>query len=227
MKIPRVVNAAGHIDGDLIAAAAENKKKAQTAPWLKWGSLAACFALLLLGAVSILPGMQIEKNIVPPLPPATTAPANEGGDNAFEKRYAYGIGEGRFSTYIEGKVIAEEKVGDKIGRVAVTAGWKNRAEEWLSTEDLQAEVYALEGISEDVAVALKFIDQGEAITTTHYYVILNPDADLTAVQNYVIASVTPTENADAEAVPGNSTTMTGNETVTGTTGGVSHAQIPE
>ncbi len=31
----------------------------------------------------------------------------------------------------------------------------------------------------------------EAVTTTYYYVIMNPDADLTSVEEYVIPSLTP------------------------------------
>ena len=50
MKTPRMANAVGHIDDDLITAAAECKKKPNR--WLKWGSVAAC---LLLAVAMILP----------------------------------------------------------------------------------------------------------------------------------------------------------------------------
>ncbi len=42
------------------------------------------------------------------------------------------------------------------------------------------------GIDNNVAVALKFVDKGEAVTTTYYYVIMNPNADLSAVEEYII-----------------------------------------
>ena len=45
MKTPRMANSVGHIDDDLIAAAAESKKKMKP-NWMKLGSLAACFAVL-------------------------------------------------------------------------------------------------------------------------------------------------------------------------------------
>ena len=32
---------------------------------------------------------------------------------------------------------------------------------------------------------MRFIDKGEAVTTTHYYVIINSDADLSSVEEYV------------------------------------------
>jgi len=66
-------------------------------------------------------------------------------------------------------------------------GWRdNSTGTWLSQEQLRGEVYAIRDISRDIAVALKFLDKGDALTTTHYYVIMNPDADLTAVEEYII-----------------------------------------
>ena len=101
--------------------------------------------------------------------------------------YIYGIEEGSFSAYVSGKVIEENKIGDKIEDVYVMGGWRdNSTGTWLSQEQLRGEVYAIRDISRDVAVALKFLDKGDALTTTHYYVIMNPDADLTAVEEYII-----------------------------------------
>lgn len=57
MKTPRTANAVGHIDDDLINAAAESKKKSKRNPWLKWGSIAACFALLVIAGTAILPSL--------------------------------------------------------------------------------------------------------------------------------------------------------------------------
>lgn len=57
MKTPRTANAVGHIDDDLITAAAESKTKAKRSPWLKWGSIAACFALLVIAGTAILPSL--------------------------------------------------------------------------------------------------------------------------------------------------------------------------
>lgn len=57
MKKPRTANVVGHIDDDLITAAAECKKKTKHSPWLKWGSIAACFALLVIAGTAILPSL--------------------------------------------------------------------------------------------------------------------------------------------------------------------------
>ncbi len=55
MKIPKIARAVGHIDDDLIASAVESNKETTHALWLKWGSLAACFAVLVIAASTILP----------------------------------------------------------------------------------------------------------------------------------------------------------------------------
>ena len=114
-----------------------------------------------------------------------------------EKYYDYKICDGKFSSYIPGKVIEERNIGSQLENVTVAAGWKNIAGEWVSeTENLRGEVYEIHGISTDIAVALRFIDQGEAITTTHYYVIMNPNADLTVVEDYIISPIVPNNPGD-------------------------------
>lgn len=175
MKTPRIVNAIGHINDDLVSGA--NRAKAvKKKSWLKWGSFAACFTIMLMAVATIAPMMF---NDAPDLP--------IDQEGIYEKGYFYGIDAGDFSTYVGGKVIAEDKIGNKISDASVTAGWRNAVGEWTSeTEKLRGEVYTINGISKEVAVALKFIDEGEAVTTTHYYVIMNPDADLFAVEDYVI-----------------------------------------
>jgi hypothetical protein len=101
--------------------------------------------------------------------------------------YVYRVEEGVYSAYASGKVIEENRIGEKLEDVSVMGGWRNNSDgTWISQEQLRAEVYAIRDISREVAVALKFLDQGDALTTTHYYVIMNPAADLTAVADYVI-----------------------------------------
>lgn len=186
MKTPRIVTAIGHIDDELVRGATNRTKVVKKNTWIKWGSLAACFAVMLMAVIVALPMMFSGDDPVPP----------SGNEFAYEKGYFYNIDEGAFSTYVGGKVITEDKIGNKIADVSVTAGWKNDSNEWTSTEKLRGEVYAIDGISNDVAVALKFIDKGEAITTTHYYVIMNPNADLTAVEDYIIVPITPNNHGD-------------------------------
>lgn len=60
MKTPRIVNAISHIDDDLISEAVEGKKK-KSNPWMKWGSLAACLAILAITGVAMLPSLLINE----------------------------------------------------------------------------------------------------------------------------------------------------------------------
>ena len=253
MKTPRIVNAIGHIDDDLINSATKSKKVAKKNIWIKWTSLAASFAIIIIVAAVAVPTLLGDGNTTLPVVSgdnttinnsesatpttndngATTAPVvnqdtthinnaepttSGGNDNtttatnndsttqpaignesAFSETYVYNVSDGKFSTYVSGKVISEDKIDYKIADVSVAAGWKNSIDEQLTTETLRAEVYLIKGISKDVAVALEFIDKGDALTTTHYYVIMNPDADLTSVKEYLIAPLEPNNNGDEVA----------------------------
>ena len=254
MKTPRIVNSVGHIDDDLITEAVKSEKSSKKNIWIKWTSLAACFAVVLIVAIVAGPILSVNRNIAPSVDsgdnttindietivPATndngitTSPtANQDtthinnaepttfveNDNTtsqthnenttqpvtnneavLSEAYFYNVSDGVFSTYILcGKVISEDKIDSKIDDVTVSAGWKNNANEWLTTETLRAEVYSINDISKDVAVALKFIDKGDALTTTNYYVIMNPEADLTSVKEYLIRPPEPNNAGDEMA----------------------------
>ena len=251
MKTPRIVNAIGHIDDDLINSATKSKKVAKKNIWIKWTSLAASFVVIIIVAAAAVPTLFGDGNVSLPIgvgdttvnsettnpsidnngtvtsptenkdtphidngkptdvvnDNTTTAANNDsttkpvtGHEAVLSEAYFYNVSEGVFSTYILcGKVISEDKIGNKIDDVSVSAGWKNNANEWLTTETLRAEVYLINDISKDVAVALKFIDKGDALTTTHYYVIMNPDADLTSVKEYLIRPLEPNNTGDEVA----------------------------
>ncbi len=248
MKTPRIVNAIGHIDDDLINSATKSKKVAKKNIWIKWTSLVASFAVIIIVAAVAVPTLFGDGNTTLPVVSGdnttinnsesatpttndngatttpvvnqdtthinnaepttsggndntTTATNNDsttqpaiGNESAFSETYVYYVSDGKFSTYVSGKVISEDKIDYKIADVSVAAGWKNSFDEQLTTETLRAEVYLIKGISKDVAVALKFIDKGDALTTKHYYVIMNPDADLTSVKEYLIVPLEPNNN---------------------------------
>ena len=164
MKIPRIANAINHIDDELVSGALSTRTAKKNA-WLKWASVAACFVIFLVAVAAVALNLLDAQN------PITQT------DKYTEKYYDYWIDAGEFAEYIGGKVVSEDKIGSKISDVSVTAGWKNGAGEWLSMENLNAEVYEIEGVERDVSVALKFIDKGEALTTTHYYEIKHPNAE--------------------------------------------------
>ena len=90
--------------------------------------------------------------------------------------------------------IEKEKVGEKIGSVTVTGYWEGFgavSENKTQKETLSADVYSIKGVSDDVAVCLKFRDKGDALTTDHYYVVINPKADYSPVREYVIGGSVP------------------------------------
>ena len=149
--------------------------------------------LLLLGWLLLWMLLSVSCNQTDSAPPDQTAADTALTDIPLHgQSYLYRIEEGDFSAYVGGKVIADEKVGEKITDVTIRAGWQDLSDQTpLSEEKLRGEVYAIRDISADIAVALKFLDVGDAVTTTHYYVIVNPEADLTSVAEYVIAHRLP------------------------------------
>lgn len=202
MKEEIMRRAIGGIDDTLIEGAEkEEKKMKKNTVWIKWTAIAAALAVLTVTAALTLPLMF--KNVTPAESTDTpTVNGIEGGDNTgeavFEKGYTYRVDEGKYSSYVKGKVINEKYVGGKLEDVTVTAGWMDADKKMLTEEHANAEIYEITGVPTDTAVAIKFLDKLEAQVTTMYYVIMNPDADLTPVQSYVITYDDPAQNEGAE-----------------------------
>lgn len=203
MKEDIMRQAIGDIDDKLIEGSEKQQSVKRTRlSWVKWGSVAAAFVLVIAVGVMILPGMLKGNNHV--VTPDTLSTGGNEGINAggyvegvFEKGYTYSVDEGRYASYVKGKVIADKYVGGKLEDVTVTAGWVDADGKMLSEEHARAEIYEIEGVSPDTAVAIRFIDELEAQVTTMYYVIMSPEADLTPVQSYII-TYTPLEQYDGE-----------------------------
>ena len=100
------------------------------------------------------------------------------------EEYRARIAEGPYASWLPVKVCAENRVGDKIGDTVVKAAWTYvgldgtplREPEEEKTETLRAEVYSLRNISPEIAVCLKYLDKGDALTLDHYYTFLDPAA---------------------------------------------------
>ena len=197
MKAPRIAAALSQVDDDIVSGAA-CEKKAKKNNWLKRGSVAACFVVMLAAMLTVMP-MLLEDDS-PVAPPDNGSVGNEGeGEFQLESYYDFEINSDIFTAYFRGKVIGAEKVASKLESVTVTGGWKNEAGEWISTETLNAELYEITGIKSGIAVALKFIDQGEGATTSHYYVMMNPNADLRDVEEYMRDPIGPNNPGDEMA----------------------------
>ena len=192
MKEDVLIQAIGSIDDSLIEGAEKAAaKNAVKISWVKWGSVAAALALAAAIGAMILPGMfRADTPITLPIGENGEGIGNPnytGEEIGMYEKYEYSVDAGKYSSYVQGKVISDSRVGGKLEDVTVTAGWV-RAEglPQAEKEHARAEIYEIEGVSADVAVAIRFIDELEAELTTCYYVIMNPDADLAPVRNYII-----------------------------------------
>ena len=185
MKKEKLDETIGDINDNYINEAHMTAKKYRPG-WLKWGIMAACLTLIVATGTATFPMLFNNEGTSPTI----------GNEYKYESGYFYNVDEGDYSTYVGGKVITADKIEERLTVVSVTAGWRNAEGKWTTTEKLHGEIYTIDGVSSDVAVALKFLDKGEAVTTTHYYVIMNPNADLTPVEEYTIAPITPNNPGD-------------------------------
>lgn len=159
MKTPRIANAIGHIDDDLVSGAAESKKKKKNA-WVKWGSLAACFALVVAAAVIVIPMMQEDD-------PGITIgdhvrPYKDVTISASEKTYVWPweyktIDEKYTVLDVDGKEfsgrqkeIGSALIGEKIGNYKAT-GYDDYSD-GVFHENF--DVYEIAGVSSDKLVAV-------------------------------------------------------------------------
>ena len=161
MKTPRIINSVGHIDDDLITAATENKKKAKSSPWLKWGFIAACFMVIVIAGAAFLPSLlkgeepqgtdgrykdiyihTSESAIIWPWEYRTT----------FEKYTSLTMNDVEYSS--KGNALSESLVSDKIGTYTVT-GYDETTDKKHTAD---AEVYHLLNVTADQFIAVKIED---------------------------------------------------------------------
>lgn len=67
MKTPRIVNAISHIDDDIIISATKSKKVVKKNIWIKWASLAASFAVIIIVAAVAVPTLFGDGNTTLPV----------------------------------------------------------------------------------------------------------------------------------------------------------------
>ena len=80
----------------------------------------------------------------------------------------------------------EVQLGNKLTDITVWGFWDHSQKDFFDAEDftgdeqietLRAEVYEIKGVSPEVAILVKYLDQGNALTTTHYYTFVNKDVE--------------------------------------------------
>ena len=196
MKEDRMRQAIGDIDDALIEGAEKQPATGhRRISLLKWSAVAAAFVLVAALGTAVLPGVLKRGDPAGAKSPSDGGNAGviaggymEADETALYEKYGYSVDSGKFSSYIGGKVIPDSNIGAKLEDVTVTAGWVGPdGQPPAAKEHARAEIYEIEGVSADVAVAIRFTDPLEAALTDCCYVIMNPEADLTPVQDYVIA----------------------------------------
>ena len=89
MKTPKIANAVGYIDDELIKSATESKKTVKKKTFIKWTSFAACFAVTVIVAAVAVPEFFGDRKASPTQPELTEEDAI----------YAEGDGNGTADTF--------------------------------------------------------------------------------------------------------------------------------
>ena len=169
MKRENISTALNGIDSVYIEEAASYKKKPSAhRTLLQWGSIAASFVMLLLAGVFLL------KPLLTPGDAAVHWDESEQENAILEKRKIAVIHDSRYADYTSLRVIDAAYVGEKLGETEIKSFWRNYLlKEDTDTEFLRAEIYGIKGVDPNVAVCIRYLDKGDALTTDHYYTYIN------------------------------------------------------
>ena len=169
MKREKILTALENIDPAYIEGAANYRAEHSAGNrFLKWGTLAAGFVILLLTGAFLLK----------PVPPVDSVYWSEPNieQGVLEKRKLSVINDPAYENYSALRVVDPAYVGEKLGDTEVKSFWRNYLYgEDTDVEFLRAEIYAIRGISPEIAVCIRYLDEGDALTTTHYYTYINTD----------------------------------------------------
>lgn len=182
MKIPRIANSVGHMDDDLISEAAENNHKHN--PWLKWGSVAACFAVLVIAGTIFLPPF-LEGNVNPGGPGGKYKDYYTQNEGAIVWPWEYQTAYEKYNRIkVDGveyfgkrREVSEEWLGSYIG--AYTASGYDELTNKKYTADF--EVYELQNLARNQFVAVKLEENYYVFQNAKY----NPPATLGALMEEV------------------------------------------
>lgn len=171
MKKPRIANAIGHIDDDLVAGAAECKKNRNH--WLKWGSIAACFAVIVIVGAAILPSL-FRENVTPNGTDGRYKDYNiHASESAIVWPWEYKTVYEKYASveidgieyYGKGRAVSKALVSESIGNYTfvgydeINDGKKYTAE---------FEVYKLQNIAQSQFVAVKMEDSYYVFKSSEY-----------------------------------------------------------
>lgn len=172
MKIPRIANAIGHIDDDLVSGAVGSKKKKKN-NWAKWGSLAACLSVLVITGAAILPSL-LDGDVV----------NSDGTDKRYrdfniQAEEVAIVWPWEYQTVYEkytdieidgmkyrgkGSAVSEALLGESIGTYSIS-GYDDINEE---RHTVDAEVYKLQEVALNQFVAVKMDGAGYVFQNDQY-----------------------------------------------------------
>lgn len=171
MKTPRIANVIGHIDDDLVAGAAECKKNRNH--WLKWGSLAAGFAVLLIAGTVILPSL-FGENVTPDGTDGRYKDYNIHADESaiiwpWEYQTVYekytNVEIDGIEYHGKGRAVSEALVGESIGNYTFVGYDKiNDGKKYTA----EFEVYKLQNIAQSQFIAVKMEDSYYVFKSSEY-----------------------------------------------------------
>ena len=79
-----------------------------------------------------------------------------------------------YSSYTQRRVIDEKYVGESIGKIEVKTFWRNFSTNTdTNINYLDAEVFLINGVDHNAAVCLRYLEESDGYTTTHYYTLIN------------------------------------------------------
>ncbi len=182
----RLAEAIGEADDDMIAQAAPKKNRNRRGFIIKVSAVAACLALIICALPFI-------KNTQQPKPEPDAKITLTGikymlgikGETALASAWYYDIQDSPYSSYMCGRTIEEDIVGNKIGEVTV----KQYLHDYIKNKNekvayKKAEIYEIKGVSSEVAVCLRYLEKSDVSKENCYYRYLNPSIDAAFVTEY-------------------------------------------
>mgnify|MGYP000351479636 FL=1 len=171
MKTPRIANAIGQIDDDLVTDAAKCKKKNKK-HWLKWGSLAACFAVIVIVGAAILPSLFRENVTLEGTDGRYKDFSIQASESAIVWPWEYQTVYEKYRNveidgieyHGKGRAVSEAWIGERIGNYTVVGYDEVNNGKKYSAE---FEAYALKDIAQSQFIAVKMEDS--------YYVFQNDE----------------------------------------------------
>ena len=113
---------------------------------------------------------------------------NETQSTEHISRYTASFEDAQYQDYVSSRVCLDSFVGEKIQDVTMKACWVTGSQDDFVQESeeevLKAEVYEYKDVDPKLAVVVRFLDKGEALTTDHNYVYVNSGTVFSSLEDF-------------------------------------------